>query len=240
MTVSKTLIRLGAILALTLAAVPGRAEEFFVMSSTVASLEEGAMIDGAAALEVPAGGRVTLVAKSGAVVTLEGPHSGPLAAAGGTAATEAGLFDALGELFQGREKQAQAGVYRNIGPLATLEDPWAIDTTRWGRYCVLPGAPVRLWRADTSQAASLKIKHARTGADATVNWGRGDEMTTWPEALAAEDGTTYLVRRQGNAAARRITIHVIPASLAGDAERVVWMARRGCINQARLVLDRIR
>ncbi len=229
------------LLAGLLSSYAAAAKELFVMTSTVDGLEEGAMIDGAEPLDVPAGATVTLVSDSGRVITLEGPFSGPPAPEKSGPA-ETGLFDALGQLFEGDAGGGQAGVYRALGDGAGRQptDPWVIDVSRWGRYCVASGRTPVLWRPSVDQDGVVRIKNGRTGARASARWKRGEATTAWPADMPAEDGVTYLVRLQGNLTARKITIHMVPADIDRPAAQVVWMARRGCMSQAKRLLARLR
>jgi len=54
------------------------------------------------------------------------------------------------------------------------------------------------------------------------------------------DDGAYIARLQGSRKAAKIVVHLVPGDLPTNAHKAVWMAGKGCVGQARLLLGLIR
>ncbi len=225
-----------------LVSMPAGAADFVVIASDVSTIQEGNIIDGEAPLVVPEGKSVTLVAEDGTAVTLKGPFNGVPAPEGGDTSGDRALLTALKGLFGlgSRESSTSIGGVRGAGPARTQPDPWLIDISRSGHQCVLTGGLATLWRADTRETTNVTLRNNRTGAKASTDWPSGAATLDWPTGIALEDGASYMARVQEFLGARKLILHLVPGDLPTDAHRVAWMAERGCTEQARLLLARVK
>ncbi|MFO0997702.1 MAG: hypothetical protein U1F33_13560 [Alphaproteobacteria bacterium] len=230
------MIRVLATLALALLVLPtpirvAAAGEVVVIASDEPGLAVGAIVDGETSVEIAAGRRVTIVTGSGRTIPRTGPYKGPLAGESGPA--DRSLLDALASLVStGKRGGAELGAIR--APRRS-RDAWEIDIARAGDQCVREGTLPLLWRADSSRQESLVIGGAKDAA--LLTWPAKAATLPWPAEIDLADGTSYLVRLGAEGEERRLIIHVVPNVLGTDARQAAWMAERGCVRQARLVLS---
>jgi hypothetical protein len=227
-------------LILVLSALPASAAEFVVVAGGAPGLMPGQVVQSGATLEIPAGASVTLVSESGKTLTLKGPYSGPAgtgAAGGGNPGP--GLIKALSGLLtvSGRET-ASLGAMRGVQP-SPPPDPWVVDIARSGDHCVPAKDPVRLWRAKKDKARILFLKNLGDKSKSVTDWPAGSSALAWPAEVTLGDGGRYLLGLKGSQA-RRFNLHLVPAGLPTDAHRAAWMAKKGCVIQAKQLLTKLR
>lgn len=213
------------------------AADLVVVASSAPDIKAGRIVDSAAAMEVPAGASVTLVSQSGKAITLKGPHSDP---PGGNAAGGGGsLVASLSKMLKGGEETAGVGAMRSAIGAKGPADPWAIDVARSGRHCVAAEGPVKLWRSKERRADVLSLRNVSDKSKAKADWPAGAATIEWPSGIALNDGAYYVARRKDVLTASRLEIHLVPAGLPSDAHKAAWMAEKGCVRQARLLLSNL-
>ncbi len=223
-----------ALLALTLLATAGLAEEAIVTAANNTDLKPGARIDGEAPIELAAGASLTLVTLSGRTISLEGPFSGPPAPAA-AAGADPRLLDAVGRLIQGEQRTASAGDFRAGPGGGEVPGDWSwIDPARSGPHCLPKGEPAVLWRAETEEEAALDVRGPRGREEAW--WEEGQATTEWPEDVPLADGASYALRLEGSPSTRRMTLHLLPAGEADVPTRLDQLIEAGCDRQAWLLL----
>lgn len=221
------------LLALTLLAGAGLAEEAIVTAAKNTDITPGSRIDGEVPIELAAGASLTLVTLSGRTVNLSGPFSGPPApAASGKA--DARLLDAVGKLVQSEQRGASAGGFR-AGPGGDNPDDWRwIDPARSGDHCLPKGTPAVLWRSKTGEEVYLDVRGPSGNEE--IWWEEDEATTAWPEEVPLADGQSYSLRLEGAPSVRRITFHQLPAGDADLPTRLDQLIAAGCQRQAWLLL----
>ncbi len=216
------------------------AGDMVVIASTAPDIKAGQVFKSGAALDVPAGAEVTLITEAGTPMTLAGPRSGPVEAGGG-GADGGNLVASLSGLLTGAGKETgELGTMRAAKPPEAPDDPWVVDITRSGNHCVNAGRPVKLWRSKAGRKTKLSLRNLTDRSKSSVSWPAGAATVDWPEKVTLEDGAKFMARLKGSVTASRLTIFVAPGNLQSDAYRVVWMAKFGCVQQAKQLLAKIR
>ena len=225
-----------AVLLLVAAAGTAKAAELVVITSTAPGLQPGQIIDGSRTIGLPAGSTVTLISEYGTPITLTGPYEGVPAAS--AAPGDRNLLAALSRLVASEGGESLALGASRGSAVVEPPGPWVIDVSQSGDHCVPAGGPVRLWRPDARRPGSLRLKAAATGQKSKTAWPKGTTMLDWPQEMELKDGAIYLVQFRGSITAKKLVLHVVPADLPSDANRVAWMAGQGCTKQALSLLAR--
>lgn len=216
-----------------------RAGEMVVIASTLPGLAPGQIIEGAQAIEIPEGGKLTLILQSGAALHLTGPFTGAPEDEAPPGVAEPDLIAAVALLASDEGVNvSELGVTRGL-TVVIPEDPWVIDVMRGGDHCVRAGGAA-LWRGKVGAGQSMTLKHVAQRRKATVNWPRNKETLSWPGDVPFEDGAVYLVRLGASPLPTKLVLHFVPAGLPSEARRAVWMAGKGCRLQAKALLNTIR
>jgi len=123
------------------------------------------------------------------------------------------------------------------------ENLWLVDaiSTRTRFYCIAPSSNVTLWRPESQKhsASLLLIKHKGTGKTVKIVWPAHQTELKWPGNLPIVYGDTYTVEvkpRRGSPSFKKLVLYQLPDSLPTESHKVVWMAGRGCIPQANMLL----
>jgi len=237
MWMARVLIAAGVLL---LASLPSFAGQMVVIESTAPALKAGQMVDGAQTLNLAKGARVKLVSGDGGVVTLTGPYSGAPEAArtGAPAPAPSGgqrMLEMLSKLVGGKLDSSDIGAMR-AGSQPTPPGPWLIAVLQPGNYCVRAGRAPELWREKSRKKAKLTIKTSPKGARATIPWPAKSDRVSWPRGVPIMDGGTYRAKVSGGTPFKGLTLHVVPGGLPTDVHRAAWMAEKGCLGQAKLVM----
>jgi hypothetical protein len=231
-----------AMLPFLLFAAPLRAADQVVLESNTATYAPGATLDAASPIVLTEGQFVVLATEAGSLVRVEGPHNGPAA---GPPPADNAVRDALGQLL-GRNAPELAGLAGVRGGAAgdsevdTRPDPWLIHAERTGDQCLLRDGALSFWREAGGTEAVSEVTPLGGTAPLRLEWG-GAQRAAWPAARLPGEGEIYLVRPSGAALSTAIRFHVLAPELASRGlATVVWLAAKGCVEQARFVLRRSR
>jgi len=184
------------------------------------------------ALALQPGDVVTLLDAKG-TRTLRGPGNFNVAAAN---AAPAGGVALAALLDTKRVRRARTGAVRGgVGQPGTPRRPnlWLADVATPGALCVADPATLKLWRADTTRAATVQI--AGGGAQATASFAAGEAIAAWPAALPVRDGASYRVSADGHPAEIRVAL--IDAGTAGMDTIASTLIAHGCTAQLDLLVD---
>lgn len=220
-----------------------QADPLIVIAATNAGerYQPGTQIDTADAVELAAGGRLTLMSQAGAIIKLDGPHSGPAAASGaasgsdwpdgmkrvaGLVSTETGATNVLGA---SRKPDGTTGI-------AAQPDLWLLNTDSSGERCIQSGK-LGLWRREADRDADVVVRGERERLPKAV-WPSGAHLLELPDRLA-QDGDRLVL--SVNRKPRRYTLHVLPEAIdAKDHGALLrWMIDKDCKRQAILLIDAI-
>ena len=214
------------------------AADVVVIASSAPNIMPGQIVNADGPLEIPAGARVTLISESGKTVTVNGPHSGPLSLAGESSG-DPSLIKALAGLVSVPIKETGSLAFIRKGTVRTPPtETWVIDVGRSGDHCVPAGGPVKLWRA--AKTGALLLKNLADKSKSVTDWPAETNTLEWPSQVTLDGGTKYLARLIGSLKKTVFVVHLVPADLPSDAHRAVWMAEKGCVEQAKRLLAGLR
>ncbi len=216
------------------------AVELVVISSSAPGLKPGQIVNSGEPLQIPSGATVTLVSNSGRMISLKGPHTGPSGFISGPTG-DTRLISSLSGLLSGSAKDtASLGTMRAVGLPPPPTDPWVLDVGKSGDHCVPAKGPVTLWRAKSTGKKIFSLKNLSDRTQSRTAWPAGASTLKWPQNVRLKDGGRYLARFKRSRAARKFILHLVPDHLPSDAHKAAWMAEKGCGNQAKRLLSRLR
>lgn len=213
-------------------AMPAAAQSLVVVEVRGIDLRVGSRVDEARRLKLPAGGKLVVVRTDGTVISLRGPHNGPLRS---QAPRRQGASRALAALITTRNDRAnRVGAVRSGANAAPLPSPWLIDVTRPGERCLVEGAPIIWWqpaRATSSHYAlfpldrSWNAQFTFEARQSTLAVAKVSEIEIAKAFIIKDDEREYSIR-----------VHLIPEDVTEPAVLAGWMLQKGCIQQADALL----
>ncbi|MCP4701878.1 MAG: hypothetical protein GY862_34210 [Gammaproteobacteria bacterium] len=204
-------------------------QPLIVVKSTPTGLfAKGAFPEGERAIRLFTGQSVELIANDGTVLTLKGSASGtPVRTK--SEKSELKLYTTLALL---RDKPAELGELSRQANRGNRDKPpkiWMANVEKRGNYCARRNS-IKLWRSNPDKVETLIMTaHAPPGKKTEIRWPAGKSEHLWP----FKNGATYLAKldsRPGGTS--KLTFHQIPKKIQFKPKRVVWMARKGCVEQA--------
>jgi len=236
----RSTIVLGIMLGLGATLSTATAAELAVVESTSPRYAAGQLLDATVSITLVAGESVTVVTEDARVIEIEGPHDGP---ASGPPPDPSALRRALAQLIV-EPPPAVGGVggVRGEGQedkaADTRPDPWLVHAQRSGDQCVLRGSSVGVWRENPAgDAAVVEVGVSLAASNARIRWDAGQQRATLPADLALIDDTIYLLRPTDSLRSVPIRLHLLEPALAGGGQATAaWLAAKGCIDQARVLL----
>ena len=213
-----------------------QAKDLVVVAGTVPKLKLGQIVKASTSLDIPEGKSVTLASESGKMVRIKGPHNGPSGMAD-DGIKEPSLITALSRLLSGPVgKKTAIGAMRSGRGLAH-SDPWVIDTgNREKIYCIQEGGQTLFWRSNHAKTTMLTLESLKEKNKVVVVWPRSTRTLTWPPKIPLLDGAEYRSHLKGKRRKKKFVLHLVPSGLPTNAHRAVWMARKGCVAQAKRLL----
>ncbi|MDP6515633.1 MAG: hypothetical protein QF926_03270 [Alphaproteobacteria bacterium] len=201
-----------------------------VLDSDMFGLQAGDVVDGTQQLEIPDGKRLTLISENGEVLELDGPYSGVPDAG---SEEGGGLVAALSDLIlsEGTDDSSLGAVRASVAD--NVKDPWLIDITRDGDHCVTAEGTVTMWRRSPDLFSAIRVSDGEKAAKTA--WPEEAATLAWPPPIEKTDGATYRITLDETQNVS-IVLHVVPTEVDGDPRRAAWMAKRGCRQQALLLL----
>lgn len=236
----RSTIILGIMLGLGAPLGTATAVEIAVIESTSPRYAAGQMLDATVSITLVTGESVTVVTEDARLIKIEGPHDGP---ASGPPPDPSAVRRALAQLIV-EERPAVGGVggVRGEGQeeqaADTRPDPWFVHAQRSGDQCVLRGSSVGVWRENpASDAAVVEVGVSLADSSARIRWDAGQQRSTLPAEMALIDDTIYLLRPTDSLRSVPIRLHLLEPALSGGGQATAaWLAAKGCIDQARLLL----
>lgn len=235
---------LGAAMALAMVGAALAADRLVILAATVADdrLTAGTVLKASGKLTLKDGDRLTLMAETGELVTIDGPYTGP--AAGPGAASQGSDwsdgFSRVAGLVAGQDGQTNVlGATRKpdgTAGIAAQPDFWLVNVDSSGERCI-PRRRLELWRRDAGRDAELVVRGERERLP-KARWAKGARRMMLPDRLA-QDGDRLVLSVDGKP--RRYTLHVLPDGIAEDDRGAVlrWMIDEDCKRQAVLLIDRL-
>ncbi|MCC7045419.1 MAG: DUF4384 domain-containing protein [Alphaproteobacteria bacterium] len=226
---------------------------FVIISSTADGMKKGDRVAASQALAVPSGTRVVLMDASGKVMTVRGPFNGVLGSSEPMApapkatgafrsiSDAAGLIERLGDALRSEsEAPRRIGAFRGVGASglglgATPADPWAIDVSAAGHWCVAADRSVTLSRGGLTGFDSITLETKPSGAKMDIPWPKAQASLQWPASVPVKNGTTYELRM--GATTTSIAVHMMDQKGLTSGQVALWMAEQGCQRQASAMID---
>jgi len=203
----------------------------------------GAILQSEQVLKVPVGGRLTLLAESGAIIKLDGPYSGPAHVPNSSVGTKsiagwsAALTKIAGLVSKDKKQSTVIGASRYIAPpLANLPDAWAMAVDSSGHRCVRADN-VDMWRRKASARADLALR-SKSARQTGLVWAAGHDRMALPQQFV-EDGT--LIVMNIGTEPRRFIMHVLPLDIdpMQPGAVLLWMIDNKCDRQAHTLIRRL-
>lgn len=221
---------------------PATAAELVVIASSIPGFTVGQIVASSKEIQLPPEASVTLISEAGKIISLKGPRQGSM----GVKEPEAkpsGLITSISDIFA-REKteSASLGAVRGVrlgGRPNTPDDPWAINVSKSGQYCVSLTQSVALWRPDSRRNSRLILTNIDNDKEVRTVWHPGQRLLYWPRLMRLVSGATYRANLSTQDQLTRLTIRLIP-DLPTPAHSAVWMATHGCMGQAVRLLNSLR
>jgi uncharacterized lipoprotein YbaY len=234
-----------------IAASSAAASEFVVVDAASAPVQSGQVIKGADKIALPAGAVVTVIGETGTVTKLNGPVSGTLDALAGASASSggegAGVVGTISRLLQsGNAAQGKSLLtVRNVATPGMRPQGDAnsilsvVDVLNSGSYCIAATVQPVLARERAADFKTVRLTDAASGKVVIVEFPSQVASVPWPAGLAVTDGAVYTAQAYDSGTTLEFTLYRIPANLPSDAHRIAWMVDRGCLDQARSLLQQV-
>lgn len=192
-----------------------------VVESTPPELfEKGQILESEAAIQLSNGQSVTLISSDGKVFTLIGTDSGvPIRQVDNSDESKFVLEKALSLL-----SNAPFSIVRSVD--SQLPEVWMANIANGGKYCSQTNT-IKLWRDNADKLEILVIKFYPRGKPQRINWVANQDVYTF----TFQDGVTYLIKLV-NKSFQKFTFYQMPAEIQFIPQKVSWMAKHGCKEQA--------
>lgn len=230
----QTALCLGLGLLAILVSPPARAEYVVIAASDApAAYGAGTEIDDDQRIDLAEGARLTLIARSGRIVTIDGAFSGSVPGSAQVAPSETSStgWDALKRLVGSAEASSTVlGAARaGAGEIPPPPGVWDLSVDSSGPRCVRKGELV-LWRKQAGDTLQVSARSA-AGRHDGLAWTAGDHRLVLPVDMAMEDGR-MVVSVGGEL--RDFELSVLPDGLAAApvGEVLSWLSERDCRRQA--------
>jgi len=223
-----------ALVALLLLSTPALADSLVVVESTLPAFAPGAMLDGDKPITLPEKSKLVLISDAGKTVSLSGPFSGK-PGTGGKAA-DSRLTTALATLVRTSQEDANSVGAIRAASIKTRADALMVNLSESGDYCIADPKAVEMTRYADEKWPTVSVNAVKGDKVSDLSWPAGGNHAAWPEALPIEDGATYLVSQQGKDSRTMLVLHLIEDKAPTDAHRAVFMAEKGCLEQAKMLL----
>ena len=228
-------------------ALEAHAAEIVVIESNAPAYASGRTLDAANPLVLTAEQFVVLATEDGRVLRFDGPRNEPVSSAAPEADESPAdeVIGALARLFgrQDPELGGIAGVRDGGGDATTADrrpDVWLIHAEHTGDQCFIPRRRPVFWRETATGAAHGEVEDIVARTTVRLEWLGEPQRALWPSALSPQSGRVYLVRPENDLRSAAIRLHAVPQGLAGDdVASVAWLAAKGCLSQARMLLGQI-
>lgn len=228
-------------LAIGLVSVSVQASNAVIIYSNADTLSAGQLLDEQIIIHLTKKEEVSVAFATGGIQTLKGPYQGEITDPNKGEEEDATLVSQLAQFIQNMKQ--------NIVIRGTQQYDiklWMVDVNTLDRhYCVPASQQLKLFRPDEESkiASSVLIKHKATGKEVKVAWPARKVTLAWPRSLSLVYGDTYTVTvksMQGQEHFKMIVLYRLPDSLPTEPHKVLWMAGRGCIPQAEMLLASLR
>lgn len=213
-----------------------------VFEAKGAGLKAGQVIDSTHPLVLADGESASLIADTGRIIHLKGPHKGPPLAEGNK---NDSVKEAMASLVDSGSKEKGAlGATRSADSAfkmakdgKTIPDPWMIDITQGGNHCYQENKPLVFWRPDSSTDTTIRVVVGDNAWKAHTEWPKGKDNLMLPANVPLQNGinlTTEMDSRKTES-----VLHVVPNTITSDPVKMAWMHEKGCKTQFMVMLNTV-
>ncbi|HIJ83569.1 MAG TPA: hypothetical protein HPQ00_05105 [Magnetococcales bacterium] len=212
-----------------------------VLEAKGAGLKAGQVIDSTLPLALAEGESAALIADTGRIIRLKGPHKdAPLAKDGGNVGN---VKEAMASLINaGGAENSSLGATRSADSAfklakdgKRLPDPWLVDVTRSGSHCYREGERLALWRPDDATDSKIRVIIGENTWKARTDWPKGKSNLALPADVPIQDGVSITMEVDDKK--NESVLHIVPSTVKSDPAKVAWMHEKGCTNQFMALLS---
>jgi hypothetical protein len=177
--------------------------DVIVLSSTSAKYSPGRELGDSERIELPDGGKLSLLLPSNAVRDVEGPYKGAVAdLAKGRPSGGRDLWGLVKNYWTtGGVSESQVAATREL----SLSSAPAKPATQWdavplngsGIFCIPSGEPVKIARGKPGGAEEVKLADRKMTKIGIVRFGEGASEALWPDNVPVANEAGYRFIRQG-------------------------------------------
>jgi hypothetical protein len=234
-SIYRTAILTLAVLGFLLGRAVQASTDWIVVDARGVPFSSGAHLAPGAALKLPEGARVTLIARSGRTVTLRGLFEGLVPR---VESEQEDPRRALSALIAARQERIRTiGVVRSGEKAARLPDPWLIDISRPGPRCLHQSLPAAFWLPHPIKGPVLTIWPTDRSWRLNLDWPANRDRIEIPDALRPTEGQT-LIAADGDRE-HAITFTLIAAGVMHPVLLAAWLIEKGCVQQADALIDQL-
>jgi hypothetical protein len=215
--------------------------ELVVVESSSSRYELRQIVSDTDNITLEEGSEVLLITEDGRTIALSGPYDDLVNATVPSRGFE--VFKALARLIgisevDSRDLGGVRGDDDEVRVIDNRKTPWLFHAGLSGDQCLPENhEPVAFWREDSSLEQRLTVRHIASGDNASIVWKQGENTVAWPDQLAMQPNSVYVLDWNGQIRPVGMVIRQVPATVTEIGEATVaWLAARGCTNQAQLTL----
>ncbi|MCP4185570.1 MAG: hypothetical protein GY761_20075 [Hyphomicrobiales bacterium] len=212
-------------------------------SSSDEDLQPGVQVLSGKAVKLALGDSITLISKSGSIIKLRGPYSGPLTnsntdGADANSDQRASAFAKIAKLVARTPRKTEIlGASRKVKASSGDETGiWLMAVDSSGHRCVRP-SDVVMWRKQPRSEIEITLR-SETAKRTGILWAEGKEDMKLPSEFI-EDGVLIVMKMDKHP--RRFNLHVLPEHIDEKhlGKVLLWMAENDCSRQSNLLISAV-
>ncbi|MDM8561688.1 hypothetical protein [Candidatus Parabeggiatoa sp. HSG14] len=149
--------------------------------------------------------------------------------------------------FQGKQSIviARKKDSRQRGECGISPNVWTLNLCESNTFCYVAKEKVSFWLPDEQRSkitVRVIIENTETQVKAELNWEASEPILAWPTKkmpLSSEVDffSIELKKRRSSTLHKEIILYKIPVALQTNAEKANWMAQKGCVSQAKMLIE---
>ena len=211
---------------------------FVVADSNTPTYAPGTLFGTGDVLQLESGQTLTLFSEMGDVITVTGPHHGPVP--GREPAGESLDLNAIAGLLLKRDSGSHAlAATRGNASSPSYDIAMAITFDHPGKYCVHETIDHQIRWREYTRGVALVISEPATGDSYRLVWAVRGEFAPWPETLALKAGSRFHVQIGFDNEQRKFELVALDRRPRTDLHAIADLARHGCVQQAQSLVDQL-
>ena len=220
--------------------LPAVAGDMVILESTSVRYQAGQIITDSTVISLTEGETLEIVGEDGSFFKLTGPLDGiptpvaadkpdVLAAVKRMIATDQASASGLGAVRGSADSEAAVA--------DTRPSPWYFHVEHAGDQCFSRGTEMSLWRENGESSQEFEVLNLSTGQKVVMEWPAGSQTLGWPPELETGNGEIFLMRPVDQIQSTQIVaIELADTAAATNESAMVWLAAKGCVRQAEIVM----